>query len=295
LAGQFELGLSLTSAGGDLAQKQGFAGSFFTGVLATVVATPCMAPLMGAAVGFALAQPAWMTFVVFTALALGLALPYLVLSMQPQWTRVLPKPGAWMETLKQLTAVPLFATALWLAWVYAHLYPHDGIDRMTWLLACFLVLAVAGWVLGRWPARWASAITAIVLIGLALTLPLRKVKAETMLWQPYTAANFDAARASGKPVFVDFTADWCLSCKFNEATVLRSAEVEEKLRDDHVVLLKADWTQYDPEITKKLASLERSGVPTYVVYPPGANSNPDVLPELLTKDIVLKALDKDAK
>jgi thiol:disulfide interchange protein DsbD len=295
LAGQFEIGLSLTSAGGGLAQKQGFAGSFFTGVLATVVATPCMAPLMGAAVGFALAQPSWMTFTVFTALALGLALPYLILSMQPQWTRVLPKPGVWMEILKQLTAVPLFATAIWLAWVYGNLYGHEGTDRMAWLLACFLVLAMAGWVLGRWPARWGSAIVAIVLIAAGLTLPLRKPVAETMIWQPYTAANFEAARASGKPVFVDFTADWCLSCKFNEATVLRSSEVESKLREDHVQLLKADWTHYDAEITKMLASVDRSGVPTYVIYPAGAHSNADVLPELLTKDIVLKALDKDAK
>jgi thiol:disulfide interchange protein len=295
LAGQFDVGLSLTSAGGELAQKQGFAGSFFTGVLATVVATPCTAPLMGAAIGFAVAQPAWMTFVVFTALALGLALPYLVLSMQPQWTRVLPKPGAWMETLKQLTAVPLFATAIWLTWVYAHLYGSSGVDRMVMLLACFLVLAIAGWVLGRWPARLGSGIAAVLLIAFALALPLHKPKAETMAWQPYTQANFEAARASGKPVFVDFTADWCLSCKFNEATVLRSAEVEGKLRDDHVQLLKADWTQYDPLITKQLESVDRSGVPTYVIYPAGERSNADVLPELLTKDIVLRALDKDAK
>jgi thiol:disulfide interchange protein DsbD len=302
LAGQFELGLSLTSAGGSLAHKQGFAGSFFTGVLATVVATPCMAPLMGAAVGFALAQPAWMTFVVFTALALGLALPYLVLSMQPQWTSVLPRPGAWMETLKQLTAVPLFATAIWLAWVYAQLYAGEGVDRMARLLACFLVLAIAGWVLGRGPsqgitsrpAKWASRIAAVILIAAALTLPLRKPKPETMTWQPYTPASFQAARASGDPVFIDFTADWCLSCKFNEATVLRSKEVEEKLRSGHVQLLKADWTRYDPEITRQLSAIERSGVPAYVIYPAGPNSNADVLPELLTKDIVLKALDKDA-
>jgi thiol:disulfide interchange protein DsbD len=295
LAGQFEIGLSLTSAGGGLAQKQGFAGSFFTGVLATVVATPCMAPLMGAAVGFALAQPAWMTFVVFTALALGLAAPYIVLSMQPQWTSILPKPGAWMETLKQLTAVPLFATAIWLAWVYANLYGHEGADRMARLLVCFLVLAIAGWVLGKWPAKWGAAIVAAILIAASLVWPLRRSVPETMIWQPYTIASFDAARASGKAVFVDFTADWCLSCKFNEATVLRSPEVEKKLRDDHVQLLKADWTQYDPVITKQLAAIERSGVPAYVIYPPGQNSNADVLPELLTRDIVLQALDKDVQ
>ncbi len=294
LAGQFEIGLSLTSAGGGLAQKQGYTGSFFTGVLATVVATPCTAPLMGAAVGFALAHSAWMTFLVFTVLGIGLALPYLVLTMQPQWTKVLPKPGAWMEILKQLTAVPLFATALWLAWVYAHLYANEGVDRMTRLLACFLILAIAGWVLGRWPAKWGSAIAAAILIACALALPLRKPAVETMVWQSYTPATFQAARATGKPVFVDFTADWCLSCKFNEAAVLHSAEIEEKLRDDNVQLLKADWTQYDPEITKALAAVERSGVPTYVIYPAGANSNADVLPELLTKDIVLQALEKDA-
>jgi thiol:disulfide interchange protein DsbD len=295
LAGQFELGLSLTSAGGGLAQRQGLAGSFFTGVLATVVATPCMGPLMGAAVGFALAAPVWLTFVVFTVLALGLALPYLVLSMQPQLTRLLPRPGAWMEILKQLTAVPLFATAIWLTWVYAHLYASDGVDRMVALLVCFLVLAIAGWVLGRWPARWSSGVAAVVLIAIALTLPLRKPAVDTLVWQPYTDANFTAARASGDPVFIDFTAAWCLSCQVNEKAVLKSSDVEVALSKDHVKLLKADWTQYDPAITRELAALGRSGVPTYVIYPPGAVSNPDVLPEFLTKDVVLRAIEKDAK
>jgi thiol:disulfide interchange protein DsbD len=295
LAGQFEIGLSLTSAGGELARKQGFAGSFFTGVLATVVATPCMAPLMGAAVGFALAQPAWMTFVVFTALGIGLAVPYLVLSMQPQWTKVLPRPGAWMETLKQLTAVPLFATAIWLTWVYAHLYGANGIDRMVGLLVCFLVLAIAGWVLGRWPARWGSGIVAVVLILFAISLPLLKVRVEKLQWEPFTPASLQAARVSGRPVFVDFTAAWCLSCQVNERAVLDSAEVDSMLVTKNFVLLRADWTQYDPAITKQLASVDRSGVPTYVIYPAGANSNADVLPELLTKNIVLQAISKDAK
>jgi thiol:disulfide interchange protein len=295
LAGQFELGLSLTSAGGGLAQKQGLAGSFFTGVLATVVATPCTGPLMGAAIGFALAQPAWLTFLVFTALALGLALPYLALTMQPQWTRVLPKPGAWMEVLKQLTSVILFATAIWLTWVFGHLYANDGIDRIVALLACFLILAIAGWVLGRWPAKWGATIVAVLLIAGALYFPLRKPAVETLTWQPFTQANFDAARASGKPVFVDFTAAWCLSCQVNERAVLRSADVEKKLIENHVQLIKADWTQYDPQITEELSAVGRSGVPTYVIYPAGKTSNPDVLPELLTKDIVLKAIEKDTK
>ena len=295
LSGQFELGLSLTSAGGDLAQKQGFAGSFFTGVLATVVATPCMGPLMGAAVGFALAQPQWLTFLVFTALALGLALPYLALSMQPQWTRVLPRPGAWMETLKQLTAVPLFGTAIWLTWVYGQLYGKDGVDRTVALLCCFLILAIAGWALGRWPARWGSAIAAVLLIIFAIALPLRKITVETLHWDPWTPQSFADARASGRPIFIDYTAAWCLSCQVNERAVLQSADVDTTLISNHFILLKADWTQYDANITQSLAAVGRSGVPTYVIYPAGKTSNPDVLPELLTKDIVLKAIDKDVK
>ncbi len=293
LAGQFEIGLSLTSAGGGLAQKQGLAGSFFTGVLATVVATPCMGPLLGAAVGFALSQPVGLTFLIFTALALGLALPYLLLTLQPQWTAILPKPGAWMETLKQLTAVPLFATAIWLAWVYGQLFGADGINRMALLLFSFLVLAIAGWALGRWPARWGSSIAALVLIALALLIPLRPQTVEAETWEPWSPESFTAARASGDPIFIDFTAAWCLSCKVNEAAVLRSREIEDKLAKGHFKLLKADWTQYDPKITAELASVNRSGVPTYVIFPAGKDSNADVLPELLTRDIVSKAIDKD--
>ena len=295
LAGQFEIGLSLTSAGGELAQKPGLTGSFFTGVLATVVATPCMAPLMGAAVGFALVQAAWVTFVVFTALALGLALPYLLLTMQPQWTSILPKPGAWMETLKQLVSVPLFGTAIWLVWVYGQLYSPEGVDRTVWLLSGFLVLAIAGWTLGKWPAKWGSGIAAVVLIVIALALPLRKPAVDNLTWQPYNEANFAAARATGQPVFIDFTAAWCLSCQVNERAVLKSKDVEKALEKNHVQLLKADWTQYDPVITRELAAVGRSGVPTYVIYPPGKVSNPDVLPELLTKSTVLTAIQKDAK
>ena len=295
LAGMFDLGLSLTSAGNSLAQKQGYAGSFFTGVLATVVATPCTAPLMGAAVGFALAQSAVVAFAVFTALAFGLALPYLALSWHPQWTSVLPRPGAWMEILKQATAVPLLATVIWLAWVYGSLYAPNGVDREAWLLACFLTLAAAGWVLGRWPAKWASSIAAVALIAFALYMPLGRVKVVVERWQPYTAQSFEAARATGRPVFVDFTAAWCLSCKVNEAAVLNSADIVSKFASSDVILLRADWTQHDDFISNELAKLGRSGVPTYVVYPPGKNSNPDVLPELLTKQIVQRALERDLK
>lgn len=294
LAGQFELGLSLTSVGGGLTEKQGYTGSFFTGVLATIVATPCTAPLMGAAVGFALSQPAGITFAIFTALALGLAAPYLVLSFQPAWTRLLPRPGAWMELLKQLTSIPLFATVIWLVWVYGHLFTGQGVDRVARLLLCFLLIAVAGWVLGKWPARWGSSIAAAVIGVIAIAIPLYQPKDTTLSWQPYSQQALDQARAAGHAVFIDFTAAWCLSCQVNERIVLRSPEVQREFADNKVTLMKADWTQYDPEITKQLASVGRSGVPTYVIYP-ALKGNADVLPELLTKDIVLNALRKDAK
>jgi thiol:disulfide interchange protein DsbD len=300
LAGLFDIGLSLTSVGGELAQKQGYTGSFFTGVLATVVATPCTAPLMGAAIGFALAQPATITFAVFTALALGLAAPYLALSFQPAWTRIMPRPGAWMETFKQITAAIFFATVIWLAYVYGALFtgPNsgtNGVYRVALLLACFLVLTIAGWVLGKWPARWASTIAAIVIAALALAIPLYQPKDTTLVWQPYSPQTLDAARASGHPVFIDFTAAWCLSCQVNEKLVLRSDDVQHEFASKKFTLLKADWTQYDSEITRQLQSINRSGVPTYVIYPAGASSQADVLPELLTKSIVLNAIQKDAK
>lgn len=302
LAGMFDLGLSLTSVGGELAQKQGYTGSFFTGVLATIVATPCTAPLMGAAIGFALAQSAGITFAVFTALALGLALPYLLLSVNPSWTRLLPRPGAWMEILKQLTAIPLFATVIWLAWVYGRLFaagpassPGLGVDHLTRLLLCFLLLAIAGWILGRWPARWPAAIAAFVIGAIALATPLYQPTDTTLTWQPFTQQSLESARASGHPVFIDFTAAWCLSCQVNERLVLRSDEVQQQFAHNHVTLLKADWTQYDPAITQQLAAVNRSGVPTYVLYPAGPNTPADVLPELLTKPIVLEALTRDLK
>jgi thiol:disulfide interchange protein len=288
-------------------------------VLATVVATPCAAPLMGAAVGFALAQPAGIAFAVFTALALGLASPYVLLSWNPTWARILPKPGAWMEVLKQVTAVPLFATAIWLAWVYGQLHAEDGVDQLALLLAGFLVLAIAGWVLGRWPAKWPSSIAAALLVVLALAIPLsqRTSSAATsvpttatqassaqanpntapsagLVWQPYSQQALDAARAAGHPVFIDFTAAWCLSCQFNERAVLRAADIEAALQAHHVTLLKADWTNQDPEITRQLASLGRASVPTYVIYPAAAGSAADVLPELLTKSGVLAAIQRDA-
>ncbi|RZU29060.1 protein-disulfide reductase DsbD family protein [Edaphobacter modestus] len=295
LAGQFDIGLSLTSAGGGLAQKSGFAGTFFTGVLATVVATPCTGPLMGVAIGFALTQSPTMTFAIFSALALGLAAPYLLLSFQPQLSRLLPRPGAWMETFKQATAAVFFLTVIWLTYVYGRLFISGtnatlSVYRISMLLACFLALAIAGWCLGKWPAQRKGTIAATLIALLGLYLPLHRPKDIVAEWQPYSKQALEQARATGHPVFIDFTAAWCLSCQVNERLVLRSKEVQDEFAARHMTLLKADWTQYDPQITTILTELRRSGVPTYVLYQASADTSPHVLPELLTKSVVLDAL-----
>jgi thiol:disulfide interchange protein DsbD len=300
LAGQFEIGLTLTSAGGSLAAKQGYTGSFFTGVLAVVVATPCTAPFMGAAIGYALAQTAAVTFAVFTALALGLAAPYVALTLQPAWTRILPRPGAWMEVLRQAVSVPIFATVIWLAWVLANGY---GPGLLVSLLSGFLLLAIAGWFLGRWPAqRWAVAVAATILLGFVALSALAPEKlataaessapAETTgVWQPWSEAALSRSLAAGQPVFVDFTAKWCLSCQVNERVALGQPAVEHAFQGKNVVLMKADWTRHDEAITQALTALGRSGVPAYALYTPG-QKEPQMLPEVLTAGIVTDALGK---
>ena len=298
LAGQFEIGLTLTSAGGTLAAKQGYTGSFFTGVLAVIVATPCTAPFMGVALGYALSQTAIVTFAVFTALALGLAAPYLALTLQPAWTRILPRPGAWMEVLKQAVSVPIFGTVIWLAWVIANAY---GAAVLAALLASFLLLAIAGWFLGRWPAKaWSSAIAALLLLivvatsiaapkQLAVTTETRNQVGNSTGWQPWSADAVTRFQSQGRPVFVDFTASWCLSCQVNERVAFGSPEVRKAFADANIVLMRADWTRYDDNITRTLNSLGRSGVPTYALYVPG-ESQPRLLPEVLTPGIVTNAL-----
>ena len=293
LAGQFDLGLSLTSKGDSLTRRSGYAGSFFTGMLATVVATPCTAPLMGAAIGFALSQSALSAFSIFTSLALGLALPYLLFTLQPSWTSRMPRPGRWMESLKQFTSVPLFLTVIWLVWVYGRLYGSvagEGVDRIARLLIGLLLLATAGWALGRWPAQRAGALTALVLAIASLFVSLRTPSPDALQWNAFSQTALEQARKAGRPVLVDFTAAWCLSCQVNERAVLHDKSVEHELAAKHYVLLRADWTRYDPAITQELASVGRSGVPTYVIYPAAANSDAKVLPELLSRGVVLHAL-----
>jgi thiol:disulfide interchange protein DsbD len=293
LAGMFDLGLTLTNTGDSLTRKSGYTGSFFTGVLATVVATPCTAPLMGAAVGYALSRNALVAFAVFTALALGLALPYLVLTLVPVWANKLPKPGRWMEVLKQLTSVPLFLTVVWLIWVYGRLSngaPGESTDHIARLLAGLVILAIAGWILGRWPAgRWGY-VAASLTIAAALAVPLSAARSDRLQWQPFSDGALEAAKSQGKPVFVDFTAAWCLSCQVNEKAVLQDKSVEQELLRRHYVLLRADWTRYNPEITGALSKVGRSGVPTYVVFTGHPDSGAHVLPEILTRSLVLDAI-----
>jgi len=301
LAGQFEIGLTLTSAGGSLAAKQGYTGSFFTGVLAVIVATPCTAPFMGVALGYALSQAAIVTFAVFTALALGLAAPYLALTLQPAWTRILPRPGAWMEVLKQAVSVPIFGTVIWLVWVIANAY---GATVLAALLCSFLLLAIAGWFLGRWPAKpwstWIAGLVIITVVWISVVAPreLAQSNAGQKLiasesnasgWQPWSSDAVTKYRSQGRPVFVDFTASWCLSCQVNERVALTKPEVQKAFADANVVLMRADWTRYDDNITRTLNSFGRSGVPTYALYIPG-ETQPRLLPEVLTPGIVTDAL-----
>jgi thiol:disulfide interchange protein DsbD len=300
LAGQFEIGLTLTSAGSGLAAKSGYTGSFFTGVLAVIVATPCTAPFMGAAIGYALSNSAVVSFAIFTALALGLAAPYLLLAFNPAWTRLLPRPGAWMEILKQAVAIPIFATVIWLIWVFTQ---TAGTGALVDLLIAMLLLAVAGWILGRWPAKAGATVAAVLVLALAVALPVMAVRratpspivvnAETAStqWAPFSPELVAKYRAQGRPVFVDFTASWCLSCQVNERVVLSRADVQNRLKNSGVALVRADWTRHDETIAQTLASLGRDGVPTYALYPADPQAPPVLLPEVLTPDIVFNALD----
>ncbi|MFL6583512.1 MAG: protein-disulfide reductase DsbD family protein [Chthoniobacterales bacterium] len=306
LFGVFEVALPqpVTRAAVGLSDREGEAGSFFQGVFATVLATPCTAPFLGTALGFAFTQSALIILAMFTAIAAGMALPYVLLSAQPAWLRLLPKPGPWMLHVKQFMGFLLLATLLFLLWV---LGAERGAEAVVWACCFLLAVSIACWMKGSFITATTSGTRRAVILVLMVMLVLgsgfyfvgNKFASARLTsaarepsgdWQAFTPDRLADARSAGSAVFVDFTAAWCLSCKFNEATVLESSVVREAFQRHGIVKLKADWTNADPTITKILKQFGRPGVPLYVLYPPGDRA-PIVLPELLTKSMVLDKLD----
>ncbi len=294
LLGVFEAGTTLARAAGGAKWGEGRSAAFFTGVLATFLATPCTAPFMGTAVGYAAVQPAHIGLGVFTALALGMAAPYVILSYVPHLGAMLPRPGRWMETFKHAMAFPLLATVIWLLWV---LGLQAGLKIVVATLGSLLLIAIAGWVYGRWRSGLTRAITGALITGaVAFTLVVMRGAGPDAAksaggWAPWSEKAVAEARAVGRPVFVDFTAAWCLTCKVNEAVALHTDDVRKAFAAKGVVLLKADWTNPDPAIERALAAFERNGVPLYVLYPADPAAPPKLLPQILTPGMVLAELD----
>jgi thiol:disulfide interchange protein DsbD len=300
LSGLFEFGLSAMGVGAGLQTKTGYTGSFFTGVLATVVATPCSAPFLAPALGAALALSAVESLTVFTAIAVGLSVPYLLLSLFPAAVKLLPRPGAWMETFKQFMAFPLYATVGFLVWVLAGQTKDDdtGLAR---ILFGLVLVAMAVWAYGRWTQRGGSKgrrrfgyAFAAVLLAAGVVVGYPGKPAAGLVWETWSPETVTRLRAEGKMLYVDFTARWCATCQSNKAVVFSSQAVRDALHRQGVVLLKADWTSRDPQITEALASFHRSAVPLDLIYAPG-RAGPIILPELLTPDIVSKALIQAAR
>jgi len=306
LSGVFTIGNSVVGIGSSLAERSGLTGSFFTGVLATIVATPCTAPFMGAALGFALTQPGPVLMAVFLSLGSGLAFPYLLLSLWPSFLqRRLPKPGIWMDRLKQALAFPMYGATVWLVWVLAQ---QTGVNGVAVALGGIVAIAFAAWLYeitkynGQFVSRSGSGIAALVLL-LSLTGGyfgikndpvasgvLSSAKSSEQNWEAYTEARFKTLRAEGKPVFLNFTAAWCISCLVNEKVALSRRAVIDGFKKSGITYLKGDWTNRNIEITRILAEFGRSGVPLYVYYPSGINTDPVVLPQILTPEIVTRAV-----
>jgi thiol:disulfide interchange protein len=306
LFGVFEISLPQFANRGVLGwtAREGDAGSFFQGVFATVLATPCTAPFLGTALGFAFTQSGWTIMLMFLAIATGMAFPYFLLSAQPAWLRLLPKPGPWMVRVKQLMGFLLFATLLFLL---AVLGAERGVEAIIWSSCFLLALSVACWMKGAFMVPTASAVSRFIALVLVLVLVLgsgyffigekfaaaKMVSSDTAAhgdWQPFTPQLLDSEVKQGHAVFVDFTAAWCLTCKFNEANVLEAQAVREAFQRHGVTKIKGDWTNADPAITKILKQFGRPGVPMYVLYP-GNNAEPILFPELLTQSYLLEKLE----
>ena len=301
LSGVFEVGGRLAGVGQGLAARGGTTGAFFTGVLAVIVATPCTAPFMAAALGFALSQPAPATVAVLLAMGFGLALPYLALTMIPALQRSLPRPGAWMDRLRQFLAFPMYASAVWMIWV---LTQQTGPDGVVYALGGMILIAFAIWVLrlgsASWTRRGLAAASVVLAFAAVVKLDDGQATAASASGGPTPGVNFDgwerfsrermtAAHAAGKPVFVDFTAAWCITCLVNERVALETPAAKKAFEQAGVVKLKGDWTNRDAEITSVLKELGRAGVPLYLFWVPGAD-RPKILPQILTETMILSEL-----
>ncbi len=309
LSGVFEIGQSAMSVGDGLAKKSGYSGSFFSGILATVVATPCSAPVLGTALGALMAMPPTQQFLAFTAMALGLASPYLVLSIFPKLMAFLPKPGPWMESFKQGMAFLLYAAVAYLVWVLAGQLVQSNGFADTALLKAFtglVLIATAAWVYGRWGAafrakrvrRTGYAIAALIFAGgFAAGYPAPFATdledAPMVVWEEWEPGKAERLAGEGNVVFVDFTARWCVTCQSNKAVVFGSSEVRRRFHEMGIITLQADWTNHDPRITEALREFGRTAIPVNLLYAPGLDE-PLVFPELLTPGIVLDRLERVA-
>ncbi|MBR9813844.1 thiol:disulfide interchange protein [bacterium] len=305
LHGYWSFGTRLMGVGQNLTEQDGARGAFFTGLLACVVATPCTAPFMGAAMGYAVTRPAFEALTVFAALGVGMAIPFLLLGFVPALARALPRPGPWMDSFKKLMAFPLYLTAIWLVWVLGR---QVGVNGMAALLVGLLALVCAvglwaragksAWVqLGR-VAGLGLAALAIALLASPLmqTAPAQAQATATsntpVASEAYTPARLDQLLATGQPVFVNLTADWCVTCHVNERVAIGTNAVQTAMSDAGITYLKGDWTNRDPEITALLEKYQRSGVPLYLLYSGRSGEAPTVLPQILTPGIVVDAIDE---
>lgn len=305
LSGVFTFGSGLAGIGSGLAMRNGAAGSFFTGALATLVATPCTAPFMAAAMGYAITQPWYVSFAVFEAVGLGLALPYLAIAYSPALQRWLPKPGAWMLRLREFLAFPIYGTIVWLVFVLSQQTDPAGLAAV---LAGLVFLALGVWLVEVFrtagPSNRAlkialptmSFLAAIILIGTVVgesaTQSQTTAAAKDAKWERFSEIRLKELRTEGRAIFVDFTAAWCITCKVNERVVLEHPNVLKAISDGNVAMLRGDWTRRDAEISRVLAQHGRAGVPLYLYFPAGAAmaQPPLVLPQILTTDTVLRAM-----
>jgi thiol:disulfide interchange protein DsbD len=295
LSGLFEFGQWVPSSVATLEAKNPAVDAFLSGVLAVVIASPCTAPFMGASLGLALALPALQALSVFAAIGVGMALPYLAASWSPALANKLPRPGAWMDTFRHAMAFPMYATVIWLVWVLGQ---QTGIDGAAALLALLLCLTLVIWSFGlhgrsRWIATTMSLATAaFITLTVGKNVTHFTTEAETLTsnatWQAWAPGKVEQLTAAGTPVFLDFTAAWCVTCQYNKKTTLANSEVLADFAAKKVTLMRADWTRRDPAITAALAQLGRNGVPVYVVYKPGSPAV--VLSEILSVSEVRAAL-----